>query len=51
MGTKYMAECTTYPYKGCWEFIIQEHKLIPFLIKLFKASKKYQIINIQYRNY
>lgn len=50
MGAKYMAECVTYPYQGYSEFQIQEHRLIPFLFKVFKASKKYQIIDCHYRN-
>jgi hypothetical protein len=50
MGAKYMAECAKYPYQGYSEFQIQEHKLIPFLIKVFKAANKYQIIDIHYRN-
>ena len=50
MGTKYMAECAKYPYQGYSEFQIQEHRLIPFLFKVFKAARKYQIIDIHYRN-
>lgn len=50
MGTKYMALCSTYPYQGYSEFQIQERRLIPFLIKVFKAARKYQIIDVQYRN-
>ena len=47
MGTKYMAES---PYQGYWELSIQEHRLIPFLFKVFKAARKYQIIDCHYRN-
>ncbi len=50
MGSKYMAECSEYPYKGYSEYQIQENRLLPFLIKVFKAGRKYQIIDIHYRN-
>ena len=50
MGAKYMAECATYPYQGSWEFDIREQRLLPFLIKVFKAAKKYQIIDIHFRD-
>lgn len=50
MGSKYMAECSSYPYPGYSEFSIQERRLIPFLFKLFKAARKYQIIDVHYRD-
>lgn len=50
MGSKYMAHFAEYPYKGYWEFDVQGKHLIPFLFKVFKLSKKYQIIDISYRN-
>lgn len=51
MGTKYMAECAVYPYKGYSDFQIQGRFLIPFLIKVFYAARKYQIIDVHYRNF
>lgn len=50
MGTKYIALCSVYPYKGYAELEIQSEHFIPFLFKLIKASHKYQIIDIHYRN-
>ena len=50
MGTKYMAECSGYPYKGYSEYQIQERRLIPFLIKVLFAARKYQIIDVRYRD-
>lgn len=50
MGTKYMANCASYPYKGYHEFMIQSNYFLPFLIKVIYASLKYQIIDMQYRN-
>jgi hypothetical protein len=50
MGNKYMALCSTYPYSGYSEYQIQERHLLPFLLKLFRAARKYQIIDVQYRN-
>jgi len=50
MGTKYMAECAKYPYKGYSEYQIQSKHLIPFLCKLAVAVCKYEIIDIHYRN-
>lgn len=50
MGTKYMAQCVNYPYEGYWTHSIQEKHIIPFILKLIKAMRKYEIINIQYRN-
>ena len=50
MGSKYMAHFAEYPYKGYWDFDIQERRLLPFLIKVFRLAKKYQIIDISYRN-
>lgn len=49
MGTKYMALCSSYPFKG-WEYDIQSNYFIPFLVKVIKASRKYEIIDIRYRN-
>lgn len=51
MGSKYMALCSSYPYKGYTEHTIQSKYLIPFLIKVFKASRKYNIIDIKYRSH
>lgn len=45
-----MAECSKYPYQGYSEYQIQESKLLPFLIKVFKAARKYQIIDIHFHN-
>ena len=50
MGSKYMAHFAEYPYKGYWDFDVQERRLLPFLIKVFRLAKKYQIIDISYRN-
>lgn len=49
MGTKYMALCSSYPFKG-WKHDIQSNYFIPFLVKVIKASRKYEIIDIRYRN-
>lgn len=51
MGTKYMADCAKYPYKGYYEHSISEQHIIPFILKLLKAVRKYDIINVEYRNY
>ena len=50
MGVKYMAQCAKYPHTGYWTHSIQEKHILPFVIKLIKAIRKYEIINIQYRN-
>lgn len=50
MGTKYRAQCSTYPYKGYSELQIQSNYFLPFLFKVIKASCKYKIIDITYRN-
>ena len=51
MGTKYMAYCSKYPYKGYVEHEIQSQFLLPFLFKLLKARiSRYNIIDIKYRN-
>lgn len=50
MGAKYMATCSTYPYKGKADYVIQERYFIHFIIKLIKVRRKYQIIDITYRN-
>lgn len=51
MGSKYTADCNTYPYKGYTEYEFQSEYLIPFIIKLIKAIKKYPIIDIYYRGH
>lgn len=50
MGSKYMALCSSYPYKGYTEHSIQSNYFLPFLIRIIKASRKYKIIDINYRN-
>ena len=50
MGTKYMALCYTYPYNGIAEYEVQSNYFIPFLIKIIRAVRKYEIIDIKYRN-
>lgn len=50
MGDKYMAYCAKYPFKGYYNHDIQSNHLIPFLIRLFLAARKYQIIDVHYRN-
>lgn len=49
MGNKYMADCSTYPYKGYVEHAIQGEHLLPFLVKVLIAAWKYPIINIMVR--
>lgn len=51
MGSKYMALCSSYPYPGYSEHSISVDHLLPFLIKLHKAKRKYPIIDITYRNF
>ena len=50
MGSKYTAGCATYPYKGYNQKTIQSNYLFVFMLKVIIASKKHQIIDIQYRN-
>lgn len=51
MGNKYMALCYSYPPKGYAERSIQSDWFLPFMIKIIKASFKYRIIDINYRNF
>lgn len=50
MGNKYSAMCSKYPYKGYTEYCIKSNYVLPFILKVIWASRKYEIIDIRYRS-
>ena len=51
MGSKYMANCSNYPYGQEPPVQIQSQWLVVFVVKFILATRKYQIIDVVYRDF